>query len=111
MLFSLGSKLSRKTNLGHLFTISAKKKQKNKVLFFACSMTIFGIVYLLLTLILCLLCTAVLIVFFFQYIHTNLFDKISSLLNEKCFPECNALDLTFHSRRDASIGSNISINS
>lgn len=62
MLFSLGSKLSRKTNLVHLFTISATKK----VLLFACSMTIFGIAYLLLTLILCLLCTAVLIVFFFS---------------------------------------------
>ncbi len=93
MLCSLGSKLSRKTNLGQLFIISAKKT----VLFFACSMTIFAIAYFTSYTYTMLIMYSGLDCVFSQYMHTNIFEKISSLLNEKLYPRMQCARLALRS--------------
>lgn len=92
MLFSLGSKLSRKTNLGHLFIISAKKP----AIFCLLHDYIWHITYLL-HLYYAYYVQRFWLCVFFKYMHTNISDKISSLLNEKLYPrmQCARLDLPF----------------
>lgn len=85
MLFSLDSKLSRKINLGHLFTISAKKKTCATFCLFHVYIW-HGILTSYTYTMLIVHSTFSCVFFFLQYMHTNIFDKISSLLNEKLYP-------------------------